>query len=71
MNCNNLIKRGGFEIPIEKIENNKEEIKAKRALEDTISPLSSDTDPRVKKLKKALQGLTITPPKKYIKIFSP
>ena len=34
-----------------------------------VNALSNDTDPRVKKLKKALENLTITPPKKYIKIF--
>lgn len=38
--------------------------------EEAITPLSNDTDPRVKKLKKALEGLSINLPKqKYIKIF--
>lgn len=37
---------------------------------EAITPLSNDADPRVKKLKKALEGLSINPPKqKYIKIF--
>lgn len=39
--------------------------------ETKLSPLSHDTDPRVKKLKKALEGLAINPkPQKYIRLFT-
>lgn len=39
--------------------------------ETKLSPLSNDTDPRVKKLKKALEGLAINPkPQRYIKLFT-
>lgn len=35
-----------------------------------LTPLSNDADPRVKKLKKVLEGLSIAPKPKYIKIFN-
>lgn len=39
--------------------------------EVNLSPLSHDTDPRVKKLKKALEGLAINPkPQRYIRLFT-
>lgn len=39
-------------------------------LQKQITPLSQDTDPRVKRLKKELEKLSINPKPKYIKIFN-
>lgn len=38
-------------------------------LQKQLSPLSQDNDPRVKKLKKELEKLSIQPKPKYIKLF--